>query len=43
VGSTVSDLETFCQVVLVGRKGDPNPMIRNLRLAAEAVLTTPAA
>ncbi|MFI5986724.1 LysR family transcriptional regulator [Streptomyces sp. NPDC051555] len=26
------------QVVLVSRKGDPNPMIRNLRLAAEAVL-----
>ncbi|MFJ5643701.1 LysR family transcriptional regulator [Streptomyces sp. NPDC093223] len=25
------------QVVLVSRKGDPNPMIRNLRLAAEAV------
>ncbi|MER6464590.1 LysR family transcriptional regulator [Streptomyces sp. NPDC001288] len=25
------------QVVLVNRKGDPNPMIRNLRLAAEAV------
>ncbi|MFJ1706638.1 LysR family transcriptional regulator [Kitasatospora sp. NPDC088346] len=31
------------QVVLVSRKGDPNPMIRNLRLAAEAVLTAPAA
>ncbi|MFE6888334.1 LysR family transcriptional regulator [Streptomyces sp. NPDC057694] len=31
------------QVVLAGRKGDPNPMIRNLRLAAEAVLTAPAA
>ncbi|WP_371503006.1 LysR family transcriptional regulator [Kitasatospora sp. NBC_00374] len=31
------------QVVLVSRKGDPNPMIRNLRLAAKAVLTTPAA
>ncbi|WP_405742436.1 LysR family transcriptional regulator [Streptomyces sp. NBC_00028] len=29
------------QVVLVSRKGDPNPMIRNLRLAAEAVLTAP--
>ncbi|MFC8226352.1 LysR family transcriptional regulator [Streptomyces sp. NPDC057287] len=31
------------QVVVVSRKGDPNPMIRNLRLAAEAVLTAPAA
>ncbi|WP_406192753.1 LysR family transcriptional regulator [Kitasatospora sp. NBC_01560] len=31
------------QVVLASRKGDPNPMIRNLRLAAEAVLTAPAA
>jgi len=31
------------QVVLVSRKGDPNPMIRALRLAAEAVLTAPAA
>ncbi|MEU8590208.1 LysR family transcriptional regulator [Streptomyces sp. NPDC048664] len=31
------------QVVLVSRKGDPNPMIRNLRRAAEAVLTAPAA
>ncbi|MER8188470.1 LysR family transcriptional regulator [Kitasatospora sp. NPDC094015] len=31
------------QVVLVSRKGDPNPMIRNLRLAAEAVLSAPAA
>lgn len=30
------------QVVLVSRKGDPNPMIRNLRLAAQAVLTTSA-
>ncbi|MDH6612813.1 DNA-binding transcriptional LysR family regulator [Streptomyces sp. SAI-208] len=30
------------RVVLVSRKGDPNPMIRNLRLAAEAVLTAPA-
>ncbi len=30
-------------VVLVSRKGDPNPMIRNLRLAAKAVLTAPAA
>ncbi|GLP67104.1 hypothetical protein TUSST3_37260 [Streptomyces sp. TUS-ST3] len=29
------------QVVLVSRKGDPNPMIRNLRLAAKAVLTAP--
>ncbi|MFK0236642.1 LysR family transcriptional regulator [Streptomyces vinaceus] len=28
------------QVVLVSRKGDPNPMIRNLRQAAEAVLAT---
>ncbi|MDX6760824.1 MULTISPECIES: LysR family transcriptional regulator [Streptomyces] len=27
------------QVVLVSRKGDPNPMIGNLRLAAQAVLT----
>jgi DNA-binding transcriptional LysR family regulator len=26
------------QVVLVSRRGDPNPMIRNLRLTAEAVL-----
>lgn len=31
------------QVVLVSRKGDPNPMIRNLRLAAKAVLTSPGA
>ncbi|MFJ3673276.1 LysR family transcriptional regulator [Streptomyces sp. NPDC090106] len=31
------------QVVLVSRKGDPNPMIRGLRLAAETVLTAPAA
>ncbi|MFI8391856.1 LysR family transcriptional regulator [Streptomyces sp. NPDC085540] len=31
------------QVVLVNRKGDPNPMIRNLRLVAEAVLTAPEA
>ncbi|MER6083826.1 LysR family transcriptional regulator [Streptomyces sp. NPDC001833] len=31
------------QVVLVSRKGDPNPMIRNLGLAAKAVLTAPAA
>ncbi|MER6784025.1 LysR family transcriptional regulator [Streptomyces sp. NPDC000658] len=31
------------QVVLVSRKGDPNPMIRNLRLAAEAALAAPAA
>ncbi|MBN0048397.1 LysR family transcriptional regulator [Streptomyces actuosus] len=30
------------QVVLVSRKGDPNPMIRNLRLAAQAALTAPA-
>ncbi|MER7824964.1 LysR family transcriptional regulator [Streptomyces sp. NPDC096097] len=29
------------QVVLVSRKGDPNPMIRKLRLAAEAVMTAP--
>ncbi|SNX66068.1 DNA-binding transcriptional LysR family regulator [Streptomyces sp. TLI_55] len=29
------------QVVLVSRKGDPNPMIRNLRQAAKAVLTAP--
>lgn len=31
------------QVLLVSRKGDPNPMIRNLRLAATAVLTAQAA
>ncbi|MEU5247500.1 LysR family transcriptional regulator, partial [Streptomyces asoensis] len=32
------------QVVLVSREGDPNPMIRRLRLAAEAVMTpAPAA
>ncbi|MCX4808730.1 LysR family transcriptional regulator [Streptomyces sp. NBC_01214] len=31
------------QVVLVSRKGDPNPMIRNLQLVAKAVLTAPAA
>ncbi|MFF5139350.1 LysR family transcriptional regulator [Streptomyces sp. NPDC013157] len=31
------------QVVLVNRKGDPNPMIRNLGLAAKTVLTAPAA
>lgn len=31
------------QVVLASRKDDPNPMIRNLRLAAEAVLAAPAA
>ncbi|MCU7822183.1 LysR family transcriptional regulator [Kitasatospora sp. DSM 101779] len=31
------------QVVLVSRKDDPNPMIRNLRLVAKAVLTAPAA
>ncbi|MFF5182645.1 hypothetical protein ACFY30_02475 [Streptomyces sp. NPDC000345] len=31
------------QVVLVSRKGDPNPLIGNLRLAAKAVLTAPAA
>ncbi|MGW3109291.1 LysR family transcriptional regulator [Streptomyces sp. NPDC001100] len=30
------------RVVLVGRKGDPNPMIRNLRLAAKAVLAAPS-
>ncbi|MEU3103905.1 LysR family transcriptional regulator [Streptomyces griseoflavus] len=30
------------RVVLVSRKSDPNPMIRNLRLAAGAVLTAPA-
>ncbi|MEU1879053.1 LysR family transcriptional regulator [Streptosporangium sp. NPDC020072] len=29
------------QVVLVSRKGDPNPMIKNLRLAAKAVLAAP--
>ncbi|MFH8804268.1 LysR family transcriptional regulator [Streptomyces sp. NPDC017936] len=31
------------RVVLVSRKGDPNPMINNLRLAARTVLTIPAA
>jgi DNA-binding transcriptional LysR family regulator len=31
------------QVVLVNRKGDPNPMIGNLRLAAKAVLAARAA
>ncbi|MFE2877701.1 LysR family transcriptional regulator [Streptomyces roseus] len=31
------------QVVLVSRKGDANPMIRNLRLAAKAALVAPAA
>ncbi|MEV7629781.1 LysR family transcriptional regulator [Actinoplanes sp. NPDC089786] len=31
------------RVVVVSRKGDPNPMIRSFRLAAKAVLTTPAA
>ncbi|WP_338703365.1 LysR family transcriptional regulator [Streptomyces sp. Q6] len=31
------------QVVLISRKGDPNPMIRNLRLAATSVLTASAA
>ncbi|MFB6583363.1 LysR family transcriptional regulator [Streptomyces sp. NPDC056402] len=31
------------QVVLVSRKGDPNPMIRNLQLVAKAVLPAPAA
>ena len=30
------------RVVLVSRRGDPNPMIGQLRLAAEAVLTAPA-
>lgn len=30
------------RVVLVSRKGDPNPMISHLRLAAKAVLTAPA-
>jgi DNA-binding transcriptional LysR family regulator len=29
------------RVVLVSRKSDPNPMIRNLRLTAKAVLTAP--
>ncbi|MFI8529572.1 LysR family transcriptional regulator [Streptomyces aquilus] len=29
------------QVALVSRKGDPNPMIRQLRLAAKAVLAAP--
>lgn len=29
------------RVVLVSRKGDPNPMIRNLRLSAKAVLSAP--
>jgi DNA-binding transcriptional LysR family regulator len=31
------------QVVVVSRKDDPNPMIESFRLAAEAVLTAPAA
>ncbi|WP_427921604.1 LysR family transcriptional regulator [Streptomyces sp. cg40] len=31
------------QVVLVSRGGDPNPMIRNLRLAAKAALPAPPA
>jgi DNA-binding transcriptional LysR family regulator len=31
------------RVVVVSRKGDPNPMIRSFRLAAKAVLTAPAA
>lgn len=31
------------QVVLVSRKGDPNPMIRNLQLVAKAVLPAPTA
>lgn len=31
------------QVVLASRKGDPNPMIKNLRQAAKAALTAPAA
>ncbi|MEU8660408.1 LysR family transcriptional regulator [Actinoplanes philippinensis] len=31
------------RVVVVSRKGDPNPMIRGFRLAAKAVLTAPAA
>ncbi|MET9480086.1 LysR family transcriptional regulator [Streptomyces sp. NPDC006638] len=31
------------RVVLVSREGDPNPMIRSLRLSAEAALTAPAA
>ncbi|WP_433618441.1 LysR family transcriptional regulator [Dactylosporangium sp. CA-139114] len=31
------------QVVLVSRNGDPNPMIRKLRLAARVLVTTPAA
>ncbi len=30
------------RVVVVSRKDDPNPMIRNFRLAAKAILTTPA-
>ncbi|MFI7537843.1 LysR family transcriptional regulator [Streptosporangium sp. NPDC049376] len=29
------------QVVLVSRKGDPNPMIKSLRLAAKAILAAP--
>ncbi|MEU6541265.1 LysR family transcriptional regulator [Streptomyces sp. NPDC047000] len=29
------------QVVLISRKGDPNPMIKNLRLTAKTVLTPP--
>lgn len=31
------------EVVLMSRKGDPNPMITNLRLIATAVLAAPAA
>ncbi|MEV1320074.1 LysR family transcriptional regulator [Micromonospora arborensis] len=31
------------RVVVVSRKGDPNPMIKSFRLAAKAVLTAPAA
>lgn len=30
------------RVVLVNRKGDPNPMVRKLRLVAKAALTVPA-
>ena len=53
IGARAEDVETLVtipiegappsQVVLVSRKCDPNPMIRNLRLAAKAVLTAPAA
>ncbi|MFI5843870.1 transposase family protein [Catenuloplanes sp. NPDC051500] len=40
-GTTVWRL--LIRLVVVTRKGDPNPMIGSFRLAAEAVLTAPAA